>query len=177
MYTTKSGKKYGSAYVGKKHDAADAEKAAKPAPKSSSGESMPSSDDENKKRLSAVTEPPEEAKAEGHEPEAEPVVHGHEGGEEGGDVHPAVAEHGEPHTIIHKFDDENGRHSVTSHHHDGHTHMSVHPDKSSAWEEGGKLANLPLKKQGKSNEQQGAASEGDNDEVNDGDGFVMPPLV
>jgi hypothetical protein len=176
MYTTKSGRKYGSAYVGKRHDAAEAEKES---PKSSAGESMPSEDDNNKKRLSAVTEAPEDAKPEGHEPTAadEPNVPEHDNAEEGADVHPAVAEHGEPHTIVHKFDDENGRHSVTSHHHDGHTHMSVHPDKASAWEEGGKLANLSLKKAKKSNPQAGAASEGDNENVNDADGFVMPPLA
>lgn len=146
MFDSKNGKKYGSAYVAKRHDAAHDESASK--------------EKEVKVHAKAPTENVES--------------HGEPDGDE---QNPVVAEHGKARRVVINHDHEAGKHHVTSTHEDGHTHEADYDTPEQAWEEGGKYANIDLKKMGKAGDQQGAASEGDNDEVNDGDGFEMPPLV
>lgn len=95
----------------------------------------------------------------------------HEGEEE---MHPVVKEHGAAHTVHIHHDKATGKHHVKSEHEDGHINDSDHETPEEAHEQGGKLANVSLKKTGEAGDQQGAASEGDNDNM---DGFEMPQLV
>lgn len=90
------------------------------------------------------------------------------------EVHPVVQEHGKAHTVHITHDHAANKHHVRSEHEDGHVNESDHETPEEAHEQGGKLANVSLKKTGEAGEQQGAASEGDNDNL---DGFVMPQLV
>lgn len=153
MFKSKNGKSYGSAYVGKKHDAAHDEAEAK-----------------HGAMKTEVKEPKE--KVMGHDESG--MDHNEPDGDE---QNPVVAEHG-PAVHVHiKHDHVANKHHVTSTHEDGHTEEGDYETPEQAWEEGGKFANISLKKLGKAGDQQGAASEGDNEEVNDGDGFEMPPLV
>lgn len=143
MFESKNGKRYGSAYVAKRHDAAHEEKASKD--------------------VKTSVEAPKEIVDHNEGPNTE--------------ENPVVAEHGKARRVVINHDHEANRHHVTSTHEDGHTEEGDYETPEQAWEEGGKFANISLKKLGKAGDQQGAASEGDNEEVNDGDGFQMPPLV
>jgi hypothetical protein len=96
-----------------------------------------------------------------------------EGMKEKGEQHPVVAAHGPAHTVTIKHDHKRGKHSVESHHDDGHRNLTEHETPEQAHEEGGSLANVSLKTSGEAGDQQGAASEGDNDHTG---GFVMPQL-
>jgi len=48
------------------------------------------------------------------------------------DVKDAAMQHGPAHTVTVKHDSATGRHTVTSHHSTGHTHMSTHPTAQAA---------------------------------------------
>ena len=137
------GKKFGSAFVGRRYDA----KGEKEAPETPEQEHNESPDMEK---------------------------HEQDQGEEKKEMHPVVAEHGPAHTVTIKHDHKNKKHHVESEHDDGHRNLSEHETPEQAHEEGGSLANVSLKTAGEAGDQQGAASEGDNDHT---DGFVMPQLV
>lgn len=159
---TKDGKKrFGSAFAAKRYDSAHTEE--------------PSNEKDAKKKLGHVLESKESDLK--HEAEETPEFEAgeHEGAQEGAEEqHPVVAEHG-PATDVHIKHHANGKHTVTSHHEDGHVNTSEHEDAKTAHEEGGKLANISLKKSGEQEDQQLAASEGGNESTPDG--FEMPPLV
>ena len=80
------------------------------------------------------------------------------------DTHPAVSANGAAHTVtISKGPD--GRHHVSAMHENGATTNSDHETSAEAHEQGGQLCAVSLKKSGEAGDQQGAASEGDNDNV------------
>lgn len=145
-FPTKDGKKkFGSAFVAKRYDSVHGEE--------------PTNEKDAKKKLGNVLED----KKSDLENEA------------GEEQHPVVAEHGPAsHVSIH-HDHKNNKHSVTSHHEDGHVNTSEHEDAQTAHEEGGRLANVSLKKSGEQEDQQLAQSEGGNDSASDG--YVMPELA
>lgn len=158
MQQTKDGKKkFGSAFVAKRYDEAHSEE--------------PSDEKGAKKKLGNVLEDRKNDLAEevGEKNDSPKEEQGE------GETHPVVSEHG-PATDVHiHHDHKNNKHTVTSHHEDGHTNVSDHEDAQTAHQEGGKLANVSLKKSGEAEDQQLAESEGGNDSVPDG--FEMPPLV
>jgi hypothetical protein len=59
-----------------------------------------------------------------------------------GEVHPVVAEHGKAHKTVVSHDHEAGRHTVTSHHKDGHVHTNVHEQAHKAHDEARRLAGV-----------------------------------
>lgn len=67
---------------------------------------------------------------------------------------------------------DKGKHSVESSHPDGFTHSSSHDDPRLAYEAGGTLQGVDVKKSTHP-DQQGAASQGDNDKI---PSFEMPDL-
>lgn len=170
MFTTKSGKKFGSSFAGKRYDEAHSEDGMHQL-----GEPHEKQDKEGEGNKSFEVEKPEEDKAESRMDEDSEGKNPDADEKDDNDTHPVVAEHGAAHTV-HIKHHENGKSHVMSHHSDGHTHMSEHEDAAEAHEEGKKLAghagfNDKEKKspymQGK--DQQGASSEED--------GFAMPDLV
>ena len=159
MYTSKSGKKFGSIFAGRRHDADHTE------------DGMHSESPEHEKAESPEFEAGEQEGAVEHKAEGEEQ---HEGEE-----HPMVSEHGKAHKIVISHDEKSGRHVVTSHHKDGHVHTNVHEHAHKAHDEARQLADVPpagkeenVEKDGfghKDQGQQGAPSESD--------GFAMPNLV
>jgi hypothetical protein len=59
------------------------------------------------------------------------------------EVHPMVAEHGKAHKIVISHDHKAGRHTVQSHHTDGHVHTNVHDAAHKAHDEARELAEVP----------------------------------
>lgn len=132
------GKKFGSAMVGKRYDAA-ANEEPKAEPVQATGKPDMNKNAGAPKGGNAVDEAVNNS----------------------GDSHSVVAEHG-PATHVHiKHDHTAGKHHTTSHHEDGHVHESDHQTAEEAHQEGGNLANVSLKKTDEAGEQQGAASEED----------------
>jgi len=155
-FSTKDGKKkFGSAYAAKRYDSAHDE---------------PANEKDAKKKFGKVLSDKEGDLK--HEMDESPETQ-HEEGED--EMHPVVAEHGAAHHVSIHHDHNNGKHTVVSHHEDGHVNTSEHQDAKTAHEEGGKLANISLKKSGEQEDQQLAASEGGNSSTPDG--FEMPSLV
>jgi hypothetical protein len=97
-----------------------------------------------------------------------------EGEEHDGEEHPAVAEHGPAHKVVISHDEKAGRHTVTSHHKDGHMHTEMHEDGHKAHEAGRKLAGMHAPEVDESEKPQ-HVKEGDGipDEM---DGFITPRL-
>lgn len=143
MYESKRepGKKFGSAFVGKKFDSY----AAGPE-KFSEGVHQPSDQPE-------VSSTPEE--------------HGGDQVNTGiPEPHAVAQEHG-PATDVHvEHNHESGEHKVTSSHGDGHKHESVYSSAAEAYEAGGALANTDVKRR-EHPDQQGAQSEEDGFEMPD----------
>ena len=166
MYTSKSGKKFGSIFAGRKHDQDHT-------PDGMHTEGKPMSEEHEEKETPEF-EAGEQEGAKEHEAEGEEQ---HEGEEH--EEHPVVAEHGPAHKVIIHHDEASGRHTVQSHHKDGHVHSSVHEHAHEAHKEASDLAGVPpAVKEGneekigfnhKDQGQQGAPSESD--------GFAMPNLV
>jgi hypothetical protein len=161
MFTAKNGKKFGSIFAGKHYD------------ENHSEDGMHSESPEHEAKETPEFEAGEQEGAKEHEAEGE--------GEEqnDGEQHPVVAEHGPAHKVVIHHDEAAGRHTVQSHHKDGHVHTNVHEHAHKAHDEARELANVPpagkeenVEKDGfghKDQGQQGAPSEED--------GFSMPNLV
>lgn len=162
MYQTKSGKKYGSAFVGKKKDEMDS------APKA--GES-----DMNLNKPKAASEPKEESrtgvtgeakfsKANAQAPDNN--VEGQNLGE--GPEGPAqvVAQHGPAHTVTVHHDHANKKHKVVSHHGGGFMHESDHGSPEEAHNAGKQL--------GGGDQEQSESGTGQSEPSEDG--FAMPSL-
>jgi hypothetical protein len=151
MQKTKDGtKKFGSAFAARRYDEVHA-----------------NSDEQKPEPGSQVSHAMHEVK--------EPVEPKHESEKEGEEeVHPVVQQHGKAHSVHITHDHVNNKHHVKSEHEDGHVNESDHETPEEAHEQGGKLANVSLKKTGEEGKQAGAASEGDNDYT---DGFEMPELA
>lgn len=158
MYESKKtpGKKFGSIFAGKKYDEAHTE------------DGMHSESPEHEAKESPEFEAGEQEGAKEHEGEEQ-----HEGEE-----HPAVAEHGKASKVIIHHDEEAGRHTVTSHHKDGHVHTNVHEHAHKAHDEARQLAAVPpAGKEG--NEEKdgfGHKSQGQQGAPSEEDGFSMPDL-
>lgn len=89
------------------------------------------------------------------------------------DTHPAVSANGAAHSVTISRNPD-GSHHVSAQHPNGMSTESDHQTSAEAHEQGGKLCAVSLKKSGEEGPQAGAASEGDNDNV---DSFEMPDLA
>ena len=155
MYTSKSGKKFGSIFAGRRHDADHTE------------DGMHSESPEHEKAESPEFEAGEqegavENKAEEHE----------------GETHPVVAEHGKATKVVIHHDEKTGRHTVTSHHADGHVHMNVHEHAHKAHDEARQLADVPPagKEENEEKDGFGHKDQGQQGAPSEEDGFAMPDL-
>jgi len=162
VYTSKSGKKFGSIFAGRRHDEEHSEDGMH-----SEGEMKP----EHEAKETPEFESGEQEGAKEHEGEGEEM---HEGEE-----HPAVMEHGKAHKIIISHDEKAGRHTVTSHHKDGHVHTAVHEHANKAHEEARQLAAVPPagKEENEEKDGFGHSDKGQQGAPSEEDGFAMPNLV
>ena len=158
MFTAKNGKKFGSAFAGKRYDSEHTE------------------DGMHKMGESEEAETPMEEKHETPAMEEEEKKQGEEKEHEE-DEHPVVAEHGHAHKVIIHHDEKAGRHHVTSHHKDGHENHSDHEDMASAHEEGKKLAGVPADGQSKESDSPFHQGKGQAGASSENDGFEMPDLA
>ena len=158
MYTTKSGEKYGSSYVGKRKDMehASADGGGMPkkisdyeAPGQPSYESSSMEHGDDKVNTSGADE-------KSHEPRD---THA-----EAGTPSEAVQHHGVASQVEYTHDHERGEHTVHAKFSDGHEHHASFTDPALAYEAGGQLQADSVRRRTHP-DQSGASSEGDNDEV------------
>jgi hypothetical protein len=96
-----------------------------------------------------------------------------------GEEHPAVAEHGKAHKVIIHHDEEAGRHTVTSHHKDGHIHTNVHEHAHKAHDEARQLAAVPPAGKEENEEKDSpylSKGKAQQSATSEEDGFAMPDL-
>lgn len=158
MYESKKtpGKRFGSIFAGKKYDEDHTE------------DGMHSESPEHEAKETPEFEAGEK---EGGEPSEQ-----HEHEEE---QHPVVAEHGKAHKVIIHHDEEAGRHTVTSHHKDGHTHTNVHEHAHKAHEEARQLAAVPPAGKEENEEKDSpylSKGKAQQSATSEEDGFAMPDL-
>jgi len=162
MYESKRtpGKKFGSIMVGKKYD------------ENHSDDGMHS---EGKEEMHAEKPAIGEEREEMNEGENEKEAEEKNGEEQ----HPVVAEHGAAHKIVIHHDEKTGRHTVTSHHKDGHMNTSVHEHAHKAHDEARQLANVPPagKEENEEKDGFGHSDKGQQGSPSEEDNFVMPNLV
>jgi len=149
MYTSKTGKKFGSSMVGKKYDEMHSE--------------------DGMHQLGEEHEAKETPEFEAGEQEGA-VENKAEGEEHDGEEHPAVAEHGPAHKVVISHDEKAGRHTVTSHHKDGHMHTEMHEDVHKAHHAGKRLAGIHDASEEEKPAQHAASAAAEED------GFQMPGL-
>jgi len=163
MYESKKnpGKRFGSAFVGKRYDEAHSEDGLHKL----GAEETP----EHEAKETPEFEAGEQEGAEEHKPEME---------EEGqGEEEKVASEHGPAHKVVIHHDEKAGRHTVQSHHKDGHVHSKVHAHAHEAHAAANKLAGVPADGQAEEKESpfhQGKAQQGASSEE---DGFAMPDLA
>ena len=116
MFQSKSGKKFGSAYVGKRHDA------------------------EHDKAMSVLGEGPEHEAKETPEFEKGEQEGAKEAPEQNEQPSQVVAQHGKAHTIHVAHDHKGKRHHVVSTHADGHVHTSDHASAKEAHDAASQLS-------------------------------------
>jgi hypothetical protein len=149
MYTTKSGRKFGSAFVGRRHDQTEAE---------------PSDEKGMKKKLgSALSDKVGEL--------GEELGEKQDNAAEEAKEHPVVTQHGKATTVHIKHDHAANKHHVTSTHEDGYTDESDHEDAGSAHKHAAALAGVE-KPEMAPEEQDANLNEGGVES----DGFDMPGL-
>jgi hypothetical protein len=160
MFKAKDGKRFGSIFAGRKYD----ENHTEDGMHSEGGSESPEHEEK---------ETPEFEMGE-HEGE-QPAEHEEHDGEE----HPVVAEHGAAHKVVIHHDEKAGRHTVTSHHKDGHTNTSVHEHAHKAHDEARQLAGVPEagKEENKEKDGFGHSDKGQQGAPSEEDGFSMPDLV
>ena len=159
MFKAKDGKRFGSIFAGRKYDEHHTE------------DGMHSESPEHEKSESPEFEAGEQEGA---------VEHKAEGEEQNeGEQHPMVAEHGPAHKVVIHHDEATGRHTVTSHHKDGHVHSNVHEHAHKAHEEARELANVPPAGKEENEEKDGFnhKEQGQQGAPSEEDGFAMPNLV
>ena len=153
MYESKKtpGKKFGSIFAGKKYDENHTE------------DGMHSESPEHEAKETPEFEAGEQEGAKEHE----------------GEEHPVVAEHGKAHKVIIHHDEASGRHTVTSHHKDGHVHTNVHEHAHKAHDEARQLASVPPagKEENEEKDGFGHKDQGQQGAPSEEDGFAMPNLV
>jgi hypothetical protein len=143
MYQAKDGKKFGSIFAGRKYDENHTE------------DGLHSESPEHEAKETPEFEAGEQEGAKEHEEVPE------------GEQHPVVAEHGAAHKVVISHDHKAGRHTVTSHHNDGHVHTNVHDKAHKAHDEARKLAAAEAEKKEESKEETAAP---------EADGFNVPEL-
>jgi hypothetical protein len=158
MYTTKTGEKYGSAFVGKRKDMEHASRDGGGMPKSDASydggdqpevESTPmehSGDKVNTSGADAKSHNPTDTSAEVGTP-SEMVQH-----------------HGVADQTTYTHDHERGEHQIHVKFNDGHEHKAAFHDPAAAYEAGGQFATDSVRRRTHP-DQASASSEGDNDEV------------
>ena len=160
MYESKKtpGKKFGSAFAGKKYD------------ENHSEDGMHS-----ESPMHEAKETPEFVAGE----QEGAVEHKAEGEEQEGEQHPVVAEHGAAHKVTIHHDEKSGRHTVVSHHKDGHMNTEVHEHAHKAHEAARKLAGVPPAGKEENEEKDGFNhdNKGQQGAPSEEDGFAMPNLV
>jgi hypothetical protein len=160
MYESKKtpGKRFGSIFAGHKYDEAHTE----------DGVHEFGKEPEHEEKESPEFEAGEQEGKVENEAEGEPEQKEEE-------EHPVVAEHGAAHKVVIHHDHEAKRHTVTSHHKDGHTHTAVHPSAVHAHDEGKRLAGL--REGADSGEGRTVTSTHTNSTAEpESDGFSMPSL-
>ena len=156
MFKAKDGKKFGSIFAQKHYDENHTENG------------MHSESPEHEAKETPEFEAGEKEGAEEHKTEE------HEGEE-----HPVVSEHGAAHKVVIHHDEAAGRHTVQSHHKDGHVHTNVHEHAHKAHDEARELANVPPAGKEKNEEKDGFGhkDQGQQGAPSEEDGFAMPNLV
>ena len=154
MYESKKtpGKKFGSAMVGKRYDEAHSE------------DGMHQLGEQSPEHEAKETPEFEAGEQEGA------VEHKAEGEEHDGEEHPMAAEHGPAHKVVISHDEKAGRHTVTSHHKDGHMHTEMHEDGHKAHHAGKRLAGIHDASEEEKPAQHAAPAAAEED------GFQMPGL-
>jgi hypothetical protein len=174
MYTSKTGKKFGSSFAGKHYD------------ENHSEDGMHSEAPEHEKSETPEFEAGEQEGAkegvemnEGKEHNGETNERVGDEGDEQHETHPVVAEHGPATKVVIHHDEKSGRHTVTSHHADGHVHMNVHEHAHKAHSEARELANVPPAGKEENEEKDGFnhKEQGQQGAPSESDGFAMPNLV
>ncbi len=150
MYKAKDGKRFGSIFAGKHYDENHAE------------DGLHSESPEHEAKETPEFEAGEQEGAVEHKAEGEEPTEVKEGEE-----HPVVSEHGKAHKVVISHDENTGRHTVTSHHKDGHVHTAVHEHAHKAHAEGKQLAGVVNEK---------PALEEPAHKQGEEDGFSMPGL-
>jgi hypothetical protein len=178
MYESKRtpGKKFGSSFAGKHYD------------ENHSEDGMHSEAPEHEKSETPEFEAGEQEGAkehegvemnEGKEHNGETNERENDEGDEQHETHPMVAEHGPANKVVIHHDEATGRHTVTSHHKDGHVHTNVHQHAHKAHDEGRNLAGVPAAGKEENEEKTGFnhSDKGQQGAPSEEDGFAMPNLV
>jgi hypothetical protein len=172
MFTAKNGKKFGSAFAGKRYDENHSEDGMH-----MMGEAHEKQDMEGEGNKPFDAETPEEDNKESRTDEEGEGKNADADKSEDTDMHPVTAEHGKAHKVIIHHDEKAGKHHVTSYHKDGHENHSDHENAAEAHAEGNKLAGVPADGQAKDHDSpyhQGKPQAGASSEE---DGFAMPDLA
>ena len=170
MYESKKtpGKKFGSIFAGKKYD------------ENHSEDGMHSESPEHEAKESPEFEAGEHEGVEANESKEHNGVMNEENGDEEhtGEQHPVVGEHGKATKVVIHHDEKSGRHTVTSHHADGHVHTNVHEQAHKAHDEARQLADVPPAGKEKNEEHMGYGKDHNAQEgaPSESDGFAMPQL-
>lgn len=154
MFTSKSGKKFGSSFAGRKHD------------EMHTADGLHKMGEDHEEKETPEFEAGEhEGAAEGkdEQPNEEQPMDENE-------QHPVAAEHGPAHKVVITHDEKSGRHTVTSHHKDGHMHTEAHDDAQKAHTAGKRLASVP------DVDEEHSAMAAKSAPPEESDGFAMPSL-
>jgi hypothetical protein len=179
MFKAKDGKRFGSIFAGRKYDQDHS-------PDGMHSEGGPKESPEHEAKETPEFEAGEhEGAKEGVEMNEDKEHNGStneresDNEDEQHEAHPVVAEHGPAHKIIVHHDEKTGRHTVTSHHADGHVHMNVHEHAHKAHSEARELANVPPAGKEENEEKDGFnhKDQGQQGAPSESDGFAMPNLV
>jgi hypothetical protein len=164
MYESKKtpGKKFGSAFAGKRYDEAHSEDGLHKL-----GQEAP----EHEEKETPEFEAGEHEGAEEHEGKE------HEGEENTQEEEQVAAEHGPAHKVVISHDEQSGRHVVQSHHKDGHSHSRVHANAAHAHKAGKALAGVPADGQPEEKESPYHQGKGQQSASSEEDGFAMPDLA
>lgn len=161
--TKTPGKKFGSIFAGKKYDESHSEDGVHKL-----GEEAP----EHEAKETPEFEAGEQEGMGEHEHES------HEAGEQEAlnEEHPVVGEHGKAHKVVIHHDEKSGRHTVTSHHKDGHMHSMSHETPEEAHKDARKLAGVPADGQAEDHDSPYHQGKGQAGASSEEDGFAMPDL-
>jgi hypothetical protein len=162
--TKTPGKKFGSIFAGKKYDQDHTEDGMH-----SEGMSKESPEHESK----------ESPDFEAGEQEGAQESEGKERDGSDFETHPVTAEHGKAHKVTIHHDHEAGRHTVMSHHPDGHVHTNVHEHAHKAHDEARQLAAVPPAGKEENDEKDskwGTPGKAQQSPDSENDGFAMPEL-